>query len=123
MRQETVHYFTREEEKFVDLLIDIGMKKNVAILLVFLTNTPVATSREIERGTDLRQPEVSMAMRYLMAQGWVKDSKSPSENKGRPQKKYSLAVPIKDIFASIERIKKYEADNQLELVRKMRDYF
>jgi predicted transcriptional regulator len=123
MRQESVQFFTDKEEEFVNLLIDIGIKKNVAKSLVFLANTSEATSREIERGTDLRQPEVSIAMKYLMDQGWIKDRERTSENKGRPQKNYSLAVPFKEIIAAIEKAKKHEANNQLEFVRKIRDYF
>jgi len=122
MREEKVQYFTDKEEEFASLLIDIGTKKNIAKVLVFLAKTPEATSRAIERGTDMRQPEISMAMKYLMDQGWIKDRENPSE-KGRPHKSYSLAVPIKEIIATIEKSKKNEANNQLELLRKIRDYF
>ena len=69
MKQENVQYFTEKEEAFVDLLIEIGTKKNVAKLLVFLANMPEATSRAIERGTDLRQPDVSIAMKIPGRQG------------------------------------------------------
>jgi predicted transcriptional regulator len=70
---KNVMYFTEKEEEFANLLIEIGTKRNVAKVLVFLANIPEATSREIERGTDLRQPEVSIAMGYLMEQGWDAD--------------------------------------------------
>ena len=72
MRQESVQYFTDQEEEFVNLLIKIGTKRNVAMVLVFLASTKEVTSRAIERGTDLRQPEVSMAMKYMMELGWIK---------------------------------------------------
>ena len=44
------------------------------------------------------------------------------ENKGRPQKCYSLTKPVKEIIAAIEKAKKNEANNQLALVKKMRNY-
>jgi predicted transcriptional regulator len=122
MIEKNVEYFNKKEEEFANLLIGIGLKKNVATLLVFLAGTPVATSREIEHGTDMRQPEVSVAMRYLMDKEWVKVPES-LPTKGRPEKKYSLAVPINDILASIEGKKRRETDLQLGLVRKMREYF
>jgi predicted transcriptional regulator len=122
MRTENVQYFTEKEEEFANLLIEIGMKKNVAKVLVFLTNIPEATSRAIERGTDLRQPEVSLAFKYMAGQGWITSKEIPSEKKGRPNKKYSLAVSVKEIMATIEKAKKDEANNQLALVKKMRDY-
>jgi predicted transcriptional regulator len=122
MRQESVEYFTENEEQLTSLLIEVGTKKNIAKVLVFLAGTPEATSRAIERGTDMRQPEISIAMKYLMDQGWIKSRECPSENKGRPIKIYDLAKPISRIMDSIEKEKKTEADHQLALVRKLRDY-
>ena len=122
MRTENVMYFTEKEEEFANLLIEIGTKKNVAKVLVFLANIPEATSRAIERGTDLRQPEVSIAMRFLMDQGWISSRESKAESKGRPVKIYELAKPITDIMDSIEKEKKKEATNQLAMIQKLRDY-
>jgi predicted transcriptional regulator len=64
MEQKNVQYFTEHDEIIVNLLIEIGTKKNIAKVLVFLASIPEATSHAIERGTDLRQSEVSVAMRY-----------------------------------------------------------
>jgi predicted transcriptional regulator len=122
MRQENVTYFTKKEEEFANLLIEIGIRKNIARVLVFFAKTPEATSHVLEKSTDMRQSEVSLTLRYLMDQGWIKYRESPSE-KGRPHKSYSLAVPIKEIIAAIEKSKKNEANNQLDLLRKIRDYF
>jgi predicted transcriptional regulator len=122
VRQETVEYFTDKEDEFANLLVEIGTKKNVAKVLVFLASTPEATSRAIERGADLRQPEISMAIKYLMGQGWIKSHESPSENKGRPMKVYELAISIAEIVKCIEKEKKIETNNQLARVKKIRDY-
>ena len=122
MRQQNVMYFTEKEEEFVNLLIKINTPKNVAKMLVFLANTSEATSRDIERGTDLRQPEVSIAIKYLAQQNWIKKREIPSEKKGRPMRKYSLAVPIKQIITEIEKEKKNNLNNQIALVGKIRDY-
>ena len=65
----------------MNLLIEIGTSKNVAKMLVFLANAPEATSRDLERGTDMRQPEVSIAIKYLTDQGWIKSREVPSERK------------------------------------------
>jgi predicted transcriptional regulator len=122
MREEIVQYFSEKEEEFANLLIDIGMKRNVAKVLVFLVYAKEATSRAIERGIDLRQPEVSLAIKYMAGQGWVTSDEIPSAKKGRPNKKYSLAMPVKEIMAAIERNTKDEASQQLALVKKMRNY-
>jgi predicted transcriptional regulator len=122
MREEVVQYFSEKEEEFANLLMDIGTKRNVAKVLVFLINTKEATSRAIERGIDLRQPEVSLAIKYMAGQGWVKSKEIPSEKKGRPNKKYALAIPVKDIMAAIEKNTRDEANQQLALVKKMKNY-
>jgi predicted transcriptional regulator len=122
MRKEVVQYFSEKDEEFASLLIDIGMKTNVAKVLVFLANSEESTSRDIERGIDMRQPEVSLAMKYMAGQGWISSNEIPSVKKGRPNKKYSLALPVKDIVAVIEKNAKNEAIQQLALVKKGRDY-
>lgn len=122
LRQENVIYFTQKEEDFANLLIKIGTKKNIAKVLVFLAKTPEATSRAIERGTDMRQPEISMAMKYLMDQGWIRSRESSGESKGRPIKIYELAKPFNEIMDCIENEKKNEANNKLALVQKLRQH-
>ena len=122
MKQQNVMYFTEKEEEFVNLLIKIDTPKNVAKMLVFLANTSEATSRDIERGTDLRQPEVSIAIKYLVKQGWIKNRESRTEKLGRPLRYYSLRVPVKQIIETIEKAKKNNIESQLVLVGKMKDY-
>ena len=122
MRQEKIQYFTEKEEEFVNLLIEIGMKKIVAKVLVFFAGTPEATSRDVERGADMRQPEVSTALNYMMEQGWIISRDIPSENKGRPKKVYNLTKPITDIIDSIGKEKMKEATTQLAMIQKLRDF-
>ncbi len=91
-------------------------------MLVYLAKTPEATSREIERGIDMRQPEVSTAIKYLDTKGEIKNRKVAPSKKGRPIVNYSLAVPVKQIMTSIEKQKKEEGNHKLELIRKMKTY-
>jgi len=122
MKTENVTYFTDKEEEFVNLLVELGVKRNVAKVLVFLANVPESTSRAIEKGTDLRQPEISLAMSHLIGYGWVTSREIKAEKKGRPVKIYHLAKPITDIMDSIEKEKREEATNQLAMIQKIRDY-
>lgn len=122
MKPQHVMFFTEKESEFVNLLIDIGTRKNIAQVLVFLANIPEATSRDIERGTDLRQPEVSLAMHYLIGQDWIRVRENKAAGKGRPVKIYSLSKPIDKIMNIIERDKKEQAKQQLARVQKLRDY-
>lgn len=112
--------FTEEDEEFSNLLTDIGLKRNVAKVLIYLAMTEEATSREIERSTDLRQPEVSIAMRTLKENEWIESRESKAESKGRPVKIYRLSKPITDIMDIIEKNKREEVENQLKLIQKIR---
>jgi predicted transcriptional regulator len=122
MRSDNVLYFTQREEEFAHLLIGLGVKRNVAKVLVYLSRVSEATSREIERGTDLRQPEVSIAMRTMKENRWVESRESKADSKGRPVKIYQLVRPIGEIMDTIESDKKKEAKTQLDLIQQLRDY-
>ncbi len=122
MRSKNVMYFTQREEEFANLLIRIGIRRNMAKVLVYLAHTNEATSRDIERGTDLRQPEVSIAMAQMIEQRWVENRESKADNKGRPVKIYRLAMPIGEIMDIIETEKRNEAQNQLILIQQLRNY-
>ncbi len=112
--------FTENEETITDNLVGLGMKRNVARVIVYLSGTEEATSRMIERGTDLRQPEVSMAMRQLRAYHWVESTEKKADSKGRPVKIYRLSRSITSILDSIEEEKRKEATTQLELIQTLR---
>jgi predicted transcriptional regulator len=113
--------FTEREETITDILVGLGLRRNVARVLVYLSSTDEATSRMIERGTDLRQPEVSMAMRQLRANRWVESTENRGDSKGRPVKIYRMTYPISAIMDSIEEEKKKEAKIQLDLIQKLRE--
>jgi predicted transcriptional regulator len=122
MGQENETYLAEKEEELVNLLFGIGIKRNVAKVLVFLAKTPTVTSRAIDRGTDLRHLEVATVMQYLKKQGWIKSQENKSKSKGRPVKIYELAKPIPEIVSSIEKEKIKKANDQLRLIQKLRNY-
>ena len=47
MKTKTIQLFDEKEAEFVQLLVAIGTKRTVANVLVFLANTPEASSRDI----------------------------------------------------------------------------
>ena len=81
---------SNELGEIADLFRDIGMKKNCALVLVTLLQDTDLSSRDIERITDLRQPEVSLALTDLMRRKWVDVVRLITENKGRPVKIYHI---------------------------------
>jgi len=121
MGQENVMYLAGKEEELVNLLFGIGIKRNVAKVLTILTKTPMITSRTIGQGTDLRQTEVAIVMHYLKKQGWIKSQEDKVRSKGRPVRIYELAKPIPEIVNGIEKEKIKKANDQLQLIQKLRN--
>ncbi|MCX6698624.1 MAG: ArsR family transcriptional regulator [Methanomicrobiales archaeon] len=122
MTSRNVLYFTEQEEEFAALLHRFGIGKNISKVLVYLANTRETTSRDIERGTDLRQPEVSMAMTAMIELKWIESREERHQKEGRPVKIYKLALPISEIVDELERGKTAEADKQLEMIKQLREF-
>jgi predicted transcriptional regulator len=122
MRHENVIYFAEKEGELVNLLFELGIKRNVAKILVFLAKTPMVTSRAIVQGTVLRHLEVVAVLQYLKKQGWIKSQDNKAKSKGRPVKIYELAKPIPEIVNGIEKEKIKKANDQLQLIQKLRNY-
>ncbi|WNY28068.1 hypothetical protein MmiEs2_02480 [Methanimicrococcus stummii] len=87
---------------FVSDLRNLGVQRNVALTLVYLTNVKEASSREIEIGTSLRQPEISLAITFMSEHEWIENKMLKVNKKGRPLKVYSLSVPMEKIYAFYE---------------------
>ena len=61
------------KEEIADALISIGLGRPVARTLAYLNNGDEATSDALEKGTGLRQPEVSIVMRQLKEHDWINE--------------------------------------------------
>ncbi len=112
--------FSEMNEEMTGIMRIMGLKSNEARVLVFLMRGAEVTSREIERDTDLRQPEVSIAITSLMKKGWVKISNLLTENKGRPVKVYCLVAPADEIIDQIEESIEGDYNQQIELLERVR---
>jgi predicted transcriptional regulator len=103
VRKGRIQYFTEPHGELVDSLIERGVHRNVAKVLVFLESTPEATTRKIQYRTNLQQPYVCDATKYLIDKGWVKSYHESSSKRGRPMKVYHLVKPIAEIIENIEK--------------------
>ena len=90
-------------------------------MITYLANTDEVTSREIEMGTDLRQPEVSIGMRTLRENNWVEERDVKVGGKGRPMRIYKLGVPIEEIIKHYEEEKNNEAAKTMQAIQKLKD--
>lgn len=97
------------------------MNRNVASLITYLKDVDEGSSKDIEMATDLRQPEVSIAMRTLRERGWVVEREIKRDGKGRPMKIYSLRSTIDEIIGYYEAMKNQEATQTIEAIQRLRE--
>ena len=105
-------------DETIEVLASTGMPKGTARTLAYLTTKDDwATSRDIEKATNLRQPEVSIAVRMLLERGWVERDSLKRESKGRPINIYRMDVDLSDVYTAIESDEKEKiADVEENLV-------
>jgi predicted transcriptional regulator len=121
MRQFSVKVLDDDDREFVEVLRDLGIPRNVASMITYLANVEEATSREIEIGSNLRQPEVSIAMRSLRNNSWVEEREIKKDGKGRPMKVYRLTISLEDIIRHFEDEKRRESTKVMENIDRLKD--
>ncbi|MGV8127964.1 MAG: ArsR family transcriptional regulator [Methanothrix sp.] len=107
-------------DEFASILIQIGLKRNVAKVLTYLAAVTEATSREIEIGSDLRQPEVSIAMREIRRLDWVIERDEKNPGKGRPYRIYRLNKRLSEIVETLEEQKSKESERIMKQIEKLK---
>ena len=120
MRESTVKILDDKDMEFVETLRSLSVPRNVATLITFLANVDEASSREIEMGSDLRQPEVSIAMRTLRDNNWIEEKEIKREGKGRPMKVYSLKAGIEEVIKHFEEEKLHESAQAMESIQRLK---
>ncbi len=125
MKTLNIRRLDDKNEKIADELIFLGMRRPTALILSYLKNWNEVKSLELERGTGLRQPEVSIVIRELKERGWINEREEKKPGKGRPHKIYSLKVGFEEIISQLEKQKRKAADearSRIERLRKSRRY-
>ena len=110
MGQNKSYRFTSQDEKVIKIFQELGMARNLAKTLMYISNVEECRSAEIERNASLRQPEVSVAMQELQRRGWIKKRDLKKKGKGRPVHIYKLTSPINKIVQNFEKEKNKEID-------------
>jgi predicted transcriptional regulator len=121
MREKKPSGMSEKEYEIVELLRKLDMNRPVALTLACLSGGEEITSREIEKCSNLRQPEVSIAMRYLKDNNWVDiREEKKTEGKGRPVKLYRLVTPLDVIVQNIEQKILLESKYVLNNIEKLK---
>jgi len=72
MKHKRSFVLDEKDDKAVQLFAELGMPKNLAKTLMFISQVEECRSADVEQGADLRQPEVSVAMQEMRRRGWAK---------------------------------------------------
>lgn len=122
MAKNTFYSFDSQDEKIIKVFTGLGMPRNLAKTLIYISQVEECRSAEIEHGANLRQPEVSVAMQQLQNRGWVARRDLKKKGKGRPVHLYKLTSPIDEIVTNFEKEKTKEIDhvkNDLDQLKKL----
>ncbi len=102
---------TSKDKKVIKVFTELGMPRNLAKTLMYISGVEECRSSEIERNASLRQPEVSVAMQELQRRGWVQKRELKKKGKGRPVHIYKLNSPINKIVEDFEKQKLSEVNH------------
>jgi len=110
MKTRTNLALDKEDEEIIRLFTEIGMPRVLSKALMYISQVDECSSTDVERGTNLRQPEVSIAMQELRRRGWVKKRELKKKGKGRPVHIYKSTVELSEIVKTIEQEKLKELE-------------
>jgi len=113
MKHKRSFVLDEKDDKAVQLFTELGMPKNLAKTLMYISQVEECKSSEVEQGADLRQPEVSVAMQEMRRRGWIKKRDLKKKGKGRPVHIYKLTKTLPDIMQSFE----HEKMKQVETIK------
>jgi predicted transcriptional regulator len=119
--EAAVKVLDEKDRELVEALEAVGIRRNVATIIVYLKELDEATSRDIEKGSELRQPEVSIAMRTLREKGWIGERDVKGTGKGRPIKFYKLTASVDDIIGYYEEEKRKESSQAMQSIQRLKE--
>ncbi|HHH79953.1 MAG TPA: ArsR family transcriptional regulator [Thermoplasmatales archaeon] len=126
MKRKGTNVLDETDDKVVQIFTDLGMPKNLAKTLLYISQVDECRSAEVERGANLRQPEVSVAMQELRKRGWATKRDVKKKGKGRPVHVYKLTTPLSQIIRELEEEKMKEVNSikeSLEELKSMLDRY
>jgi len=113
---------SNNDRKLAKLLQEAGLKRATALVALFLSTNDNASSDQLQEGTKLQQPEVSIGVSDLIQKDWLAKEIVKRPGRGRPSHRYTLKVKLSAIinFLQTEHLDRMKvAEDRLRLLRKM----
>jgi len=121
MKTKNLFVLDETDDKAVQLFTDLGVPRNLAKTLMYISQINECRSAEIEQGADLRQPEVSIAMQELRRRGWITKRDLKGDGKGRPVHIYSTITQLSEIMKNIEQEKLKEVQTIQDNISRLKN--
>lgn len=107
----------RDHLRMVEILSEAGIPRNTARVLTFIAVAGRTFSAQIQEGTGMRQPEVSIALKQLTERKWISRQSVQREGKGRPIYVYRLRRELREIVETVEK----EQDRRVRQILKEKE--
>ena len=121
MKQKRSFVLDEEDNEAVRLFSELGMPRNLAKTLLYVSESKECCTKDIEQGADLRQPEVSVAMQELRKRRWITKRDLKKKGKGRPVHIYSSTKPLSEILKTFEQEKLAEVESVKKDLSKLKN--
>ena len=111
IKRKNLFVLDEKDDKAVQLFTELGMPKNLAKTLIYISQVDECKCADVEQAADLRQPEVSIAMQELQRRGWVKKRDLKGKGKGRPVHIYRPTTHLSEVLKVFEQEKLKEVES------------
>ena len=111
MKQRDSYVLDDKDNKAVEIFSSLGMPKNLAKTLIYISQVDECKCADVEQSADLRQPEVSISMQELQRRGWIKKRNLKGKGKGRPVHIYKPTKNLSEIVKAVEQEKLKEIES------------
>lgn len=116
-----VKLLEERDKQFIEILLGLGVRRQEATLIVWMNGAGDVSSRDIEKGTGIRQSDVSKVLKAMLEIGWVDNLGTSSSAKGRPRKIYSLSASLNDIVSYYEMEKLRETTLAKDSIQRLKE--
>ena len=123
MKDTQIQIMGDTEYKICRILHSLGLSEVTSRVLACLSKMHEMDSRGLEIAANIRQTDVSAAMRILHDNNWIAErAVKKNTGVGRPVKCYKLSVTVEEIINTIEAAKREDFKNiiaDIELLREL----
>ncbi len=106
---------------FIQILKSLGVSRNLAAAITFLSGADEATAKEIQEGAGISQPSVSKAVKALQELSWLEVRKTKETESGKPRMIYALNVSLEEVVRHYEAQKLSESAQAMRSIERLRE--